>query len=85
MSDTTSSALPYIFAGLKTAATMALIGALVGEFVTAQAGLGRLLTQFSFSIRQDLVFATVFIVAALGVAMYGLVSLLQRWIVWWRE
>ena len=82
---TLPSALPYIFAGLKTAATMALIGALVGEFVTAQAGLGRLLTQFSFSIRQDLVFATVFIVAALGVVMYGIVSLLQRWIVWWHE
>jgi NitT/TauT family transport system permease protein len=32
---TLPSALPYIFAGLKTAATMALIGALVGEFVTA--------------------------------------------------
>jgi NitT/TauT family transport system permease protein len=57
----------------------------VGEFVTAQAGLGRLPTQFSFAIRQDLAFATVFIVAALGVVMYGVVSLLQRWIVWWRE
>jgi NitT/TauT family transport system permease protein len=78
------SALPYMFAGFKTAATMALIGALVGEFVTAQAGLGRLLTQFSFAIRQDLVFATVFIVAALGLVMYGVVGLLQRWIVWWR-
>jgi ABC-type nitrate/sulfonate/bicarbonate transport system permease component len=42
-------------------------------------------TQFSFAIRQDLPFATVFIVAALGVVMYGVVSLLQRWIVWWRE
>jgi len=79
------SALPYIFAGLKTAATMALIGALVGEFVTAQAGLGRLLTQFSFSIRQDLVFSVVFIIAALGLFMYGVVSILQRWIVWWKE
>jgi ABC-type nitrate/sulfonate/bicarbonate transport system permease component len=48
-------------------------------------GSGRLLTQFSFAIRQDLPFATVFIVAALGVVMYGVVSLLQRWIVWWRE
>jgi NitT/TauT family transport system permease protein len=79
------SALPYMFAGFKTAATMALIGALVGEFVTAQAGLGRLLTQFSFAIRQDLVFSTVVIVAALGLVMYGVVSLLQRWIVWWHE
>lgn len=50
---TLPAALPYIFAGLKTGATLALIGALVGEFMTAQAGLGRLLTQFNFSIRRS--------------------------------
>jgi NitT/TauT family transport system permease protein len=82
---TLPSALPYMFAGFKTAATMALIGALVGEFVTAQAGLGRLLTQFSFAIEQDLLFATVIVIAAVGLLMYGAVSLIQRRVVWWRE
>ena len=78
------TALPYIFAALKTASTLALIGALVGEFVTARAGLGRLLTQFSFALRQDMMFATVFIVGALGVALYGIVALAEKKIVWWR-
>jgi NitT/TauT family transport system permease protein len=81
---TLPASLPYVFAGLKTAATLALIGALVGEFVTARAGLGRLLTQFSFALKQDLVFATVFVVGALGVVMYGAVALLERRIVWWK-
>jgi NitT/TauT family transport system permease protein len=81
---TLPSSLPYVFAGLKTGATLALIGALVGEFVTARSGLGRLLTQFSFALKQDLVFATVFVVGALGIVMYGAVALLERRIVWWR-
>jgi NitT/TauT family transport system permease protein len=79
------TSLPYLFAGLKTAATLALIGALVGEFVTARQGLGRLLTQFSFALKQDLVFATVIVVGALGVVMYGIVAILQRKIVWWKS
>ena len=81
---TLPSSLPYVFAGLKTAATLALIGALVGEFVTARQGLGRLLTQFSFALKQDLVFATVLMVGLLGVLMYGGVALLQRRLVWWK-
>jgi NitT/TauT family transport system permease protein len=81
---TLPTALPYIFAAFKTASTLALIGALVGEFVTARAGLGRLLTQFSFALRQDMVFATVIVVGALGVVLYGIVVLLEKKIVWWR-
>jgi NitT/TauT family transport system permease protein len=81
---TLPSSLPYVFAGLKTAATLALIGALVGEFVTARQGLGRLLTQFSFALKQDLVFATVLVVGLLGVLMYGSVAVLQRRLVWWK-
>jgi NitT/TauT family transport system permease protein len=81
---TLPTALPYIFAAFKTAATLALIGALVGEFVTARAGLGRLLTQFSFALRQDMMFATVIVVGALGVALYGLVAFLEKKIIWWR-
>jgi NitT/TauT family transport system permease protein len=78
------TALPYIFAALKTASTLALIGSLVGEFVTARAGLGKLLTQFSFALRQEMMFATVFVVGALGVALYGIVAFLEKKIVWWR-
>lgn len=78
------TALPSIFAGLKTATTLALIGALVAEFITAQVGLGTLLTQFGSGLRQDYLYATVLVIAALGNINYLLVSLIQRRVVWWR-
>jgi NitT/TauT family transport system permease protein len=78
------SALPFIFAGLRTATTLALIGALVAEFITSQVGLGTLLTQFAFSLQQQMVFATVLVVALFGVALYVAVEGLQRRVVWWR-
>lgn len=81
---TIPTALPFIFAAFKTASTLALIGALVGEFITAREGLGKLLTTFSFGLKQDMVFATVIVVGAVGISLYGLVSLLQKKIVWWR-
>jgi NitT/TauT family transport system permease protein len=81
---TLPTALPYVFAAYKTAATLALIGALVGEFITARSGLGRLLTQFSFALRQDMMFATVIVVGVLGIALYGLVAFLEKRIIWWR-
>jgi NitT/TauT family transport system permease protein len=82
---TVRSALPHIFAGLKTGITLALIGALVAEFIASKAGLGMLLTQFSFSLRQSLVFATVVIVALVGATLLGALSLLERKIVWWER
>ncbi len=77
------SALPFVFAGLRTGVTSALGGALVAEFMTAQVGLGTMLTSYSFSIKQDMVFATVVIIVALGLIGFGIVSLLERRIVWW--
>jgi len=79
------SALPSIFAGLKTSLTLALIGALVAEFVTAKEGLGTLITTFSFELKVYLVFACVLVVSALGLALYGLMALLERKIVFWRR
>ena len=79
------TALPYVFTGLRTATALALIGALVGEFITAQVGLGMLLTQFTFNLRQDYVFATVIVVVLLGMVLFGAVELLARRVVWWRQ
>jgi NitT/TauT family transport system permease protein len=81
---TLPTALPYIFAALKTASTLALIGALVGEFITAREGLGKLLTIFSFGLKQDLVFATVIVVGAFGIFLYGLVAYIEKKVIWWR-
>lgn len=82
---TTRTALPFIFAGLKTGITMALIGVLVAEFISARQGLGTLLTQFAFSLQQPFVFATMFVTVGLGLIGFGLITLLEKKIVWWRK
>ena len=79
------TALPSIFAGLKTSLTLALIGALVAEFVTAKEGLGTLITTFSFELKVYLVFAVIVVVSVLGLVLYGIMELLERKIVFWRR
>jgi NitT/TauT family transport system permease protein len=79
------TALPSIFAGLKTSLTLALIGALVAEFVTAKEGLGTLITTFSFELKVYLVFAVIIVVSVLGLLLYGLMEYLERKIVFWRR
>lgn len=79
------TALPSIFAGLKTSLTLALIGALVAEFVTAKEGLGTLITTFSFELKVYLVFACIIVVSVLGLVLYGLMEYLERKIVFWRR
>jgi NitT/TauT family transport system permease protein len=77
-------ALPYVFAGLRSAATLALIGAVVGEYVTAREGLGKLLVTFSANAQQPLVWATTAVIGAFGLLLYGMMVLVGRRVVWWR-
>jgi NitT/TauT family transport system permease protein len=79
------TALPSIFAGLKTSLTLALVGALVAEFVTAKEGLGTLITTFSFELKVYLVFACIIVVSVLGLVLYGIMEYLERKIVFWRH
>jgi NitT/TauT family transport system permease protein len=79
------TALPSIFAGLKTSLTLALVGALVAEFVTAKEGLGTLITTFSFELKVYLVFACIIVVSVLGLILYGVMEYLERKIVFWRR
>ena len=77
-------ALPNIFGGLKIAITLALIGAIVGEYVGASEGLGYLLTVASGQLNTSLVFATIFVLVIIGVILYGAVDFLERVTVKWR-
>lgn len=71
-------ALPHVFAGLKVAATMVLLGVVIGEFVTAQAGLGYIVL-FASSIGETaLVFAALVLLCAIGLVLYGLVVLAEH-------
>ncbi|MBO0712899.1 MAG: ABC transporter permease [Acetobacteraceae bacterium] len=70
-------ALPHVFAGLKVALTMAIIGVIVGEFVTAQAGLGYIIMMASSSAETALVFAAIVLLCAAGLVLYGIVALAE--------
>lgn len=82
---TLPSAAPIIFGGIKTAISLALIGAIVAEFVGASEGLGVLLHQFSFSLDIDYAFAILITVAVLGLVLFAIVSLLDRKLIFWRD
>jgi NitT/TauT family transport system permease protein len=70
-------------AGLKVAVTLAVIGAIVGEFAGAQAGLGYLIQFASTQMQTPLVFAAVLEVSVLGVLFYYILEFLEwRYVGW---
>jgi NitT/TauT family transport system permease protein len=76
-------AVPYIFAGLKVAVTMVIIGVVVGEFITAQAGLGYIIMFASSAGETATVLAAIVLLCGIGLVLFGLVALaeklMQRW------
>jgi ABC-type nitrate/sulfonate/bicarbonate transport system permease component len=77
------SALPSLFSGLRIAATYAIGGAMIGEFVTAQYGLGQYLRQAFNQSRLDQGFAAVVIASALSVILVACVGLIERLFLSW--
>ena len=78
-------ALPYIFVGLDVAIVLSVIGAIVGEFVGAKAGLGYLILQKNFNLDMAGTFAILIILSAIGVGLHALISLVQRRVVFWMD
>lgn len=79
------AALPILLAGLKVGATLSVIGALVGEFVQPKSeGLGYLLVTARYQFKTDLVFVVLVTLAAIALSLYGLVSLLERYLLQWQ-
>jgi NitT/TauT family transport system permease protein len=79
------SALPFLFAGLNMAAVLALLGALVGEYVGAQSGIGMLLIQYDNNMRIDAVFALLVVLAVFGWMLSHAVTLLERRYCFWAQ
>jgi NitT/TauT family transport system permease protein len=75
--------LPVLFAGLKTAAGLSLVGAVVGEFISAQRGLGVLVQQFSSQLAISDAFAVILMLMVLGLLLYGAMEWLERTTVFW--
>jgi len=79
------AALPTALAGLKVGATLAVIGALVGEFVQPKSqGLGFLLVTARYQFKTDEVFVVLFTLGAMAMVLYGLVALAERRLLRWR-
>ncbi|QRV16392.1 ABC transporter permease [Haloterrigena salifodinae] len=76
-------ALPDVFAGLKQSVTLAVVGAVVAEWVIADRGLGFLIQMGSENVRPDVMLAALAVLLALGLALYGAVVLVQRGVKRW--
>lgn len=76
-------ALPSIMTGFEIAVVMSLLGAIVAEFVGAQAGLGVLILQAQYRMNTGAVFAILLILSAIGVTLNVLVRWLRRRVLFW--
>ena len=77
------TSLPYLFSGLKVAATLAVAGAVVGEFVGADKGLGYLLLVTNSNLETALMFATLVALTLIGLAFFYTVELLEKLLIPW--
>ena len=76
-------ALPHIFGGFKVAITLAVIGAVIGEFVGAESGLGYMIIRAQSHFKTDQVFASLFLLGVLGMALFLGFVLLERLAIPW--
>lgn len=79
------SALPFIFAGLNVGAIFAILGAVVGEFIGAQGGLGYLLLQANYNFNIPEMFAVLIVLSLIGLSSHVIITTLQRKFTFWAE
>ena len=79
------ASLPVLLGGLRIGATLSVIGAIVGELVDAEEGLGFLLQLGDFQYDTPMVFVAVFMLIALALMLYGIVILLEKRFLRWQN
>ncbi len=77
-------ALPHFFAGLKVGVSVATIGAVIGEWVGAQQGLGYLMIQANARLNVDVVFAAILWLALMGLLLWRVVGFVERRVIIWK-
>lgn len=76
------AALPSVMGGIRVGVTLAVVGAIIGEWAGGEKGLGVLINLARGSLFDTpLLFATLLTVALIGVGLYGLTTLIERWLV----
>lgn len=77
------AALPHLASGIRIAATIAPIGAIIGEWVGSSQGLGYLMLNANARLQIDVMFAVLMVIVVLSLALYFIVDRLLRTLVWW--
>jgi len=77
------NSLPYVFGGLKVGSSLAVTGAVIGEFIASQGGLGNVILSTQTTLNTALAFAALFWLSLLGLLMYSAVALVERLLVPW--
>lgn len=77
------NALPYMFSGMKVAISMALVGAIGGEFVASEVGLGYAILVAQGQFKTDVVFAAIILLGIMGTLLFFVVVLVERFFVTW--
>lgn len=75
------NALPYMFAGFKMSATLCVVGAIVGEFIASSRGLGFVIQSAQALIDTPTMFASLLVIAALGLSLFGAIAVVERLVV----
>jgi NitT/TauT family transport system permease protein len=78
------NALPYLFSALRIAASMCVIGAVIGEWVGATVGIGAMILQATFNFDSPLLYAAIVMSASLSGLFFLLVTLAERWVIRWQ-
>ncbi|WP_010278337.1 ABC transporter permease [Paenibacillus senegalensis] len=75
------SSLPSLFAGLKISATYSVMGAVIGEWLGTERGLGMYMLLQKNAFRTDRVFVAIALIVLLSLIIFGLIALLERWLI----
>ena len=79
------NSLPYIFSGLKIAATTAVTGAIVGEFVASDKGLGSVIIASQTTLATPVIFGSLILITIIGMALFGFVGIMERILMPWER
>lgn len=79
------NSLPYVFSGLKVSATMTVVGVIVGEFVASSKGLGFLIKDSQAMMNTPPMFASLFIISALGFGLFAFIGMLEKKLMPWNR
>jgi NitT/TauT family transport system permease protein len=79
------NSLPYLFTGLKICSTMCVVGAIVGEFIASDRGLGYIIINSQYTMDTPPIFASLILVSVIGGVLFGIVALSERVLMPWHQ